>query len=693
MYLDDIISFVGTFDGALSNLTVIFERLRSYGLQLKSSKCHLFRVSVPFLGHIVGRQGLECDPTKIEDVKLWPVPDCLKSVRQFLGFVRYYRRFIPRFADIATPLVYLTGKDVPFIWDSSCSAAFHELRAALIDAPILAFPTETGQYILDTDASNFGLGGVLSQIQNDQERVVAYCSRALRPSQRRYCTTKREMLAAVAMCIQLVWLYRFKDTEGMMSRWLHSLQQFQFSIVHRPGKDHGNADGLSRAPSSQCRQCTRPDCPPATLIHHNTDQPFDSVSTGSSLSRPAEVSGDSFRISALQKEDPVCMTLHAWVVADEFPAWAEVKSMLPELRSLWHHRNNLSVDANGTLWRKRSSQSANLQLLVPKAGRERLFLSHHASLYGGHLGRMRTLARLADHFYWSGMADDVKDWLSQCVACIKRKSPVGRLHPLSNIPTGHRWDRIAMDILDVCDPTPEGFRYILVIADYFSKWTEAFPMKNKCADTVANILVESIILRFGMPLVIHSDQGREFENGLMKSLCALLGCTKTRTALYHPESDGMIERFNRTCLMMLSMFVNDRRDNWHELLPFIMHTYRTSVHESTGYSPFCLMMGEECSLPQDVSTAELRTQRENDVAPHPFATWVRDALEVAYDHVRSSLRKTASRRKRLYDTKAVNRKFPVGSWVLRYYPAADHHDILAVANRDVRVARQNLAEL
>ena len=139
---------------------------------------------------------------------------------------------------------------MPFVWDTSCSAAFQELRASLIAAPILAFPTETGQYILDTDASNFGLGGVLSQIQDNQERVVAYCSRALRPSQRRYCTTKREMLAVVAMCIQfrsylrgarftlrtdhksLVWLHRFKDTEAMLSRWLHSLQQFQFSIIH-----------------------------------------------------------------------------------------------------------------------------------------------------------------------------------------------------------------------------------------------------------------------------------------------------------------------------------------------------------------------------------------------------------------------------------------------------------------------------
>ena len=134
---------------------------------MKSTKCHLFRSSVPFLGHIVGRRGLECDPAKIEDVKSWPVPDCLKSVRQFLGFVGYYRRFIPNFADVAPPLVTLTGKDVPFVWDAGCSTAFSVLRASLMHAPILAFPTETGQYILDTDAS---------QIQNDVEHVVAYCS-------------------------------------------------------------------------------------------------------------------------------------------------------------------------------------------------------------------------------------------------------------------------------------------------------------------------------------------------------------------------------------------------------------------------------------------------------------------------------------------------------------------------------------
>ena len=183
---------------ALDNLTLIFQRLWSYGLQLISTKCHLFQTSVPFLGHIVGRPGLECDPVKIEDVRSWPVPDCLKSVRQFLGFVSSNnRRFIPNCVDIATPMVALTGKDVPFVWDPVCLTAFYTLRDSLIHTPILAFPTETGQYIFDTDASNFCLGGVLSQIQGDVERVVAYCSHALRPSQRCYCTTKRPLKQCV----------------------------------------------------------------------------------------------------------------------------------------------------------------------------------------------------------------------------------------------------------------------------------------------------------------------------------------------------------------------------------------------------------------------------------------------------------------------------------------------------------------
>ena len=231
------------------------------------------------------------------------------------------------------------------------------------------------------------------------ELVIAYCSRALRPSQRKYCTTKREMLAAVSICIQfrsylrgaqftlrtdhksLVWLHRFKNTEGMMARWLHTLQQFQFSIVYRAGRDHSNANGLSRAPTSPCRQCTPPDCPAVDTTVEVSDQPFDAESLGDSedadlvpiqsgedwvvqldddLSRPASRAGELFRITALQLADTTCVTLLEWIRSDTFLAWVEVKSLCPELRFLWHHRNNLSADTNGVVRRKRSSDSSQL---------------------------------------------------------------------------------------------------------------------------------------------------------------------------------------------------------------------------------------------------------------------------------------------------------------------------------------------
>ena len=223
-----------------------------------------------------------------------------------------------------------------------------------------------------------------------------------------------------------------------MARWLYTLQQFQFSIVHRAGRDHGNADGLSRVPTSPCGQCTRVDCPPVDTAVDVVDQPFDAESVGDSedadldplqsgedwvaqldddLSRPASQTGEIFRITALQLEDTTCITLLEWIWSGVFSPWAEVKSLCPELRFLWHHRNNLSADVNGVIWRKRSSQGSQLP------AREQLFLVYHASLFGGHLCRNRTLARLSHRFYWSGMAGDVKDWLRQCTTCMKRKSP------------------------------------------------------------------------------------------------------------------------------------------------------------------------------------------------------------------------------------------------------------------------------
>ena len=172
-----------------------------------------------------------------------------------------------------------------------------------------------------------------------------------------------------------------------------------------------------------------------------------------------------------------------------------------------------------------------------------------------------------------------------------------------------------------------------------------------------------------MPAVIHSDQGREFENKILQELCLLGGSHKTKTTPYHPESDGMVERFNRTLLMMLAMFAGKNRDDWDDLLPAVMMAYRSSVHESTGFSPYRLMFGEECTLPMDIGLPTEQLQSPQEITS-PYAVWVRDALEEAYEQVRLHSGQVVQRQKRLYDRRAVRRNFSVGEWVMRYYPPA-----------------------
>ena len=197
-----------------------------------------------FLGHIVGRNGLRCDPEKLSAVKNWTPPTTVKAVREFLGFTGYYRRFVPNFAETAAPMNKLLKKDTKFVWSEECQRAFVDLRASLIRDPVLQFPSAEGEYIVDTDASNYGIGGVLSQEIGGVEHVIAYYSSSLNPAQQKYCTTKRELLAVVATLehfkgylwgphfkvrtdhAALVWLTNLKNIQGMLARWLAKLQQF-----------------------------------------------------------------------------------------------------------------------------------------------------------------------------------------------------------------------------------------------------------------------------------------------------------------------------------------------------------------------------------------------------------------------------------------------------------------------------------
>ena len=263
-------------------------------------------------------------------------------MREFLGFTGYYRRFVPDYSTVAQPLVHLLGKDCKFEWTTACQDAFKALRALLISAPVLAFPKEDLPYIIDTDASDYGIGGVLSQDVNGTEYVIAYYSKNLNPAQQKYCTTKRELLAVVSTLDHFkgyVWgphfrvrtdhaallsLTNLKNIQGMLARWLAKLQQFNFAIEHRHGTQHANADGLSR-----CPQCDRGSCIPSSMTHtHDPEQPYAYSGGGSSMDSkliPLEsgelcvaaittaLSDNSKQIVAAQKIDKDITTVRNWI--------------------------------------------------------------------------------------------------------------------------------------------------------------------------------------------------------------------------------------------------------------------------------------------------------------------------------------------------------------------------------------------
>ena len=264
IYLDDVIIFSKNFDDHLRRMEEVFGRLREAGLKLKPQKCRFLQKEVTYLGHVVSENGVSTDPSKVSKILDWPIPRNVSELRSFLGLASNYRRFIKDFAKIAVPLHRLTEKNKPFVWSESCLEAFNELKRELTNHPILAYPDFNKKFILDTDASDYGIGGVLSQVEGNEERVIGYASRSLTKPERRYSTTRKELLAIVAFIQHfrhylygksfiirtdhnaLKWLKSFKEPQSQVARWIELLAEFNFVVEHRPGTKHGNADALSR---------------------------------------------------------------------------------------------------------------------------------------------------------------------------------------------------------------------------------------------------------------------------------------------------------------------------------------------------------------------------------------------------------------------------------------------------------------
>ena len=651
VYLDDVIVFSKTFEEHQEHLEQVFGALAEANLKIKPSKCRFFEEQVVYLGHTLTRAGITTEDVKVEKIKQWPTPRNLHDVRSFLGLANYYRTFVPGFSDIAEPLISLTEKGISFVWTGECETAFVSLKEKLSSPPVLAYPDFSCEFILDTDASNVGMGAVLSQVQNGKEVVIAYGSKKFNRAQRNYSVTRREMNALVYFCLyfkkyllgrkfkvrvdhsSLKWMFGIKEPEGQVARWLESLADFDFEPEYRPGKLHANADAMSRHP------CL--------------------INWIGSLDLKAEQSKDK-RISKIR----------GWLSQSSIrPEWSELQPGDRDLRSLWSQWNSLVI-LEGVLYRSVQEENGELQyqVLLPFHLRsEVLEMLHDHKSGGGHLGISKTFYKVKARYYWPGYRHDVAMWCLKCTECASKKGPAKRPRaPLKTVISGFPMERMAMDILGPLPMTRHDNKYILVVEDYFTKWVEAFPLPDQEACTIASVLVESVFSRWGVPLYLHSDQGKNFESVLMKEVCSILGIEKTRTTAYHPMSDGLVERYNRTLTAMLSHYVKENQTDWDDQLQQVMLAYRTSVQESTGFTPHFLWTGREVQLPIDLMFGKVEDSVRGDLGK--FAWDLKKRLHYSYELAREHLYKSHNRQKECFDRNQRFSKIEQGDKVGVFFP-------------------------
>ena len=696
VYIDDLIVHSKSFEEHLSHLKQVFDKLAAAGLKMSPKKCDFFRREVVFLGHIVSEEGVRTDPSKIAAVYEWPQPTKLKEVQAFLGLCGYYRKFIRGFSAIAQPLYRLTQKDQKFIWEDDCQEAFDTLKTAMTSTPILAYPRSEGSFVLDTDASNCAVGAVLSQIQDGEERVILYFSKSLSKTERNYCVTRRELLAVV-LGIQhchhyllgnhfkvrtdhgsLRWLLNFKNPEGQTARWLSILGKYDFEIEYRPGTKHGNSDGLSRRPcQADCKKCMRAEeidgSHRVRSIHVN--QELQEKDDGTWVEN---VSAEELKTT--QQEDPALKEVIQWFENGARPPWAELKTASREVKALWHVWEDLRR-RDGMLFYHSTQEGDEevLRAIAPKSIRHRIFYLLHNIRLGGHQGISRTTALVKKRFWWPIMREDVQRWIQECIVCQERKKGVHRPHPLQQERADYPMERLGMDILSFTSETESGNVCALVVCDYFTKFVWGIALKNHKAATVADALVNHVFLPMGLATYIHSDQGKEFQSDLMSELCKLLQISRTRTTPYRPQSDGLVERMNRTCLDMVSKMCEGNPATWDEHLPFVMAAYNATPHSSSGCSPNLLMFNRETTMPIDL-IFEVPRPLQHPVCPNGYVEWVREKLDENFRFVRQELGKAANRQKKCYDKHTCPRKIEPGQFVWRWYPPLQSQDKLNPRN-------------
>ena len=661
-----------SFEQMLQRLGGVFERLKWAGLSMKASKCTLFATSAEYLGHVISRDGLHMDPKKISAVKeIDPTSiNTVTKVRSFLGLCSYYRRFIKGFSRTAACLHDLTkdGVDIAVLSQSQkCQEAIKALIASITSEPVLATPRFDRPFILATDAANTeGVGGVLKQVDDEgRERVIAYYGRKLNDAERHYTVTEIELLAAMESIkhwrmylwgrkfklvidhVALRWLHTMRDTmEGgpasRLMRWILKLQEYNFTVEHKPGIIHKDADGVSRLVCPAClagNDYTGPTDPELTgftdpdhvqrltadtwvtpvqragvltarRVQHQQRRATDRAAITAEYLQTGAPSLETLRTE--QRSDALCIAIrqylergHAGDVADtkglRQAAWL-AREVCPYIDGA--HRERIFVQ-DDLLYRRLTPDLA--VPFVPTALRWAIIEAYHDHM--GHPSAKRTEALIRSRYYWPGMGAQCAEHVAGCHECTLAARPSARPRQPVGPTVGHYpFDVLYADILsmtkthDYDEEKGTGASKLIVFVDSLSRWVEAIPLhKDPTSEQVLDIFMEHVVSRHGVPRRVVTDHGSNLASRLCRLIMKKTEVDLSPSTAEHHEAVGLVERVQQT-LVGMTRAANEGGSHWVDHLPFLLMSYRATPHRVTKLSPAMLLYGRELRLPAQLHT-------------------------------------------------------------------------------------------
>ena len=633
VYIDDLLLYAENLDELRRLTHEVFKLTRGASLYMKAKKCQFETTSITFLGFVISENGIQTDPEKVKAVQEFPQPRDLRESRSFIGLVSYYRRFVPNFSKIAAPITSLTRKDVPFEWGTAQQDAFQALKDMLASAPVLAHYDPTRETILQTDASHFGWGFVISQINAETglEHPVAIESGRFTGAQLNYSTSEKEFLAIVEAFVRNRHMLLQVDTlvvtdhnnlrywmeprqlSPRQARWREILAPFRFKIVYRPGKEATMPDALSR------RADYHPGKGSTVDQEHNFVQALPCFEEEPGASATVGEKSPHFSLRALQ---PLVSVFDREYFVDDADLTqglhddAEIRPVRDQMLQVrcWDcqhptcresqvepaslseiRRTSRNQTLNSPAWTKRGFISLNGRVYVPNRNDARLKIlqARHDSPLAGHPGILKTIELVSRDYTWIGLKRDVEAYVTGCAVCQRTKpnhqAPSGLLRTLQ-IPS-RPWSSISMDFIEEL-PSSHGYNSILVVVDRLTKWAVFVPTTTRLTSPgLAELILQHIVSQHGLPHDIVSDRGSKFVSKFWRHLTELLGIKLNLSTAYHPQTDGQTERVNQVLEQYLRVFTSYNQDDWSTLLGQASFAYNNSVHKATKVSPFYANFG------------------------------------------------------------------------------------------------------